>query len=356
MKFDLSEDQELLRSATADFIAGDCALESNRQIAEAEGEGFSRAHWAKLAELGYLGLIAGESVGGQGLGAVELAIVCHEMGKVCFPGPYLDVLIAAKAIEASGAANDVAAAVARGEEIVVAVHRDRVWPNQPASLAYRDAHVEGTAYFVPYGASADRLLVLVRDDTVLADGPFSSEPMESLEEMTRFAEVRFDNPARRLGDRALAHALTDLTAVGAAAHALGLCESAMQRTIAYSRERQTFGKPIGSYQGLQHRMADMLVRTESARSVVYHAAWSVAAGTADAALVAACARAYAVAAARGISEQAIQIHGGNGFTWEYDVHCFLKRALTLEHHPLSQRDALGRALAKFENSDERVTA
>ena len=350
MKFDLSEEQSLLRDATADLMTGDCTLENNRQVAEASGEGFSRAHWKQLAELGYLGLLAGESVGGQGLGAVELAVVCHEMGKVCFPGPYLDTLIAARALEDSGSADDIVRAIVAGDEIVVAAHRDRVWPNDEATLAFAGDHLSGAAYFVPFGSSADRLLVVAGDNTVLADGPFDTEPMETAEEMTRLSEVRFDNPARRLGDRALAHALTDLTAVGVAAHALGLCESAMQRTVSYSRERETFGRPIGANQALQHRMADMLVEAESARSIVYHAAWSVAAGADDAGLVAASARAFAVSAARAIAEESIQMHGGNGFTWEYDVHCFLKRALTLEHHPISQGDALGRALDKFSQS------
>ena len=348
MKFDLSEDQELLRNATADFMSKSCALESTRELAETDGEGFSRKEWAGLAELGYLGLLSSEQSGGMGLGAVELAIVCHEMGRVVFPGPYLDVLLASRILDGAGGAAEVVEAMAVGNEIVVLAHVDRVWPNQPGEIAYGDGHVDGTAYFVPYGASADRLLVVAGDDLVLADGPFESAPMESVEEMTRFAEIKLDNPARRIGAASLVEGVRDLGAVGAAAHALGLCESAMQRTIEYSRQRETFGKPIGTYQALQHRIADMLVKSESSRSVVYHAAWSVQAGAGDAARVAAAARAYAVGSARSIGEEAIQIHGGNGFTWEYDVHCFLKRALTLEHHPASHAHAVERALAQFE--------
>jgi alkylation response protein AidB-like acyl-CoA dehydrogenase len=124
----------------------------------------------------------------------------------------------------------------------------------------------------------------------------------------------------------------------------------MPATVAYSSQRQTFGKPIGAYQVLQHRMADMLLRTESTRAVVLRAAWALTAGAADASLVAAAAKQYAVESANQIARDAVQIHGGNGFTWEYDIHFYLKRAVTLSQHYGSDDEVLDRALDAYLDS------
>jgi len=331
-------------------MASECPLESTRQVAEEEGEGFSRSVWKKLAELGYLGLLVGEPHGGQGLGPIELAVVCHEMGKVCFPGPYLDVVAAAKVLERAGTHESLLSEIISGQTIVVIASADRVWPSQATTIAFADGVISGTKYFVPYGGSAERMLVSVGEQLVLAEAPFSSQAMETFEEAARFCEVSFDGPAQVVGDSSALEPVADLLALGAAAHALGLCESAMARAVEYSRERETFGKPIGSYQVLQHRMADMLLRAESSRAVVYRAAWALASGAVDASMVVAAAKAYAVESARAIAEDALQIHGGNGFTWEYDVHCFLKRALTLSRHYGSSEEAAERALVAFENA------
>jgi alkylation response protein AidB-like acyl-CoA dehydrogenase len=348
VKFDLTEDQQLLRSATSDFLAAECPIETSRQLAETPGEGFSRKHWAKLAELGYLGLCVSERSGGQGLGPIELAIVCHQLGRVCFPGPYLDVVLAAKALDAAGGKEEIVKAIVAGESIVVIARQDTVWPTDRGRTVLERGRVTGTKYFVPYGASADRLVVLAGDDVALVDGPFECLAMPTIEEAQRFAEVRLDHPAEPIGAKRVVESLDDWAAVGAASIALGLCEAALERSVAYSRQRETFGKPIGSYQVLQHRMADMLLRTESSRSSVYRAAWALARGDRDATLIAAAAKAYAVESAGVVTRDSVQIHGGNGFTWEYDLHCFLKRATTLDHHYGATAAMADRALRAFE--------
>jgi alkylation response protein AidB-like acyl-CoA dehydrogenase len=350
MKFDLSEDQQLLRTATTDFLAAESPVETSRQLAETPGEGFSRKHWAKLAELGYLGLCVSERAGGQGLGPIELAVVCHQLGRVCFPGPYLDVVLAAKALEAAGGRDDALKAIVAGESIVVIARQDSVWPGDKGRTVLERGRVTGTKYFVPFGASADRLVVVAGEDCALVDGPFECLAMPTIEEAQRFAEVRLDHPAERIGGKGIVEALDDWAAVGAAAIALGLCEAALERSVAYSRQRETFGKPIGSYQVLQHRMADMLLRTESTRSAVYRAAWALAREDRDATLIASAAKAYAVESAGVITRDSVQIHGGNGFTWEYDLHCFLKRATTLEHHYGATAAMTDQALRAFEEA------
>jgi alkylation response protein AidB-like acyl-CoA dehydrogenase len=346
VKFDLSDDQEMLRSATADFLANESPVEVSRQISECDGEGFSREHWKKLAELGYLGLLAPESAGGQGLGPIALAIVCQQMGRVCFAGPYLDAVVAASVVEAAGVTKLLAEIVA-GKAIVTLATADRVWPTDEGETVFRDGHVRGTKYFVPFAASADALLVTTDAGVALVDGPFEARAMETLDEAARFAEIRLDHPAELVGDASLLDAAAALAALGAGADALGICESAMQRAVAYASERQTFGKPIGSYQVLQHRMADMLLRTESSRSTVYRAAWSLENGAPHVSLAVAAANAYAVEAANLIARDCIQIYGGNGFTWEYDVHRFLKRAMTLDQHHGSTTTMIDRALESW---------
>ncbi len=343
MRFELSEDQKLLRDSTQDMLARESPTAVSRQVSESDGEGFSRDHWKQLGELGYLGLVAPESAGGQGLGAIELAAVCEEMGRVCFPGPYLDVVLAAKVLEAAGE-QETLAAVVSGQAIAVLATADAVWPERGEGVSFTDGRVAGTKYFVPFGASADRLLVTTPAGVVLAEGPFETAPMPTLDEAARFAEVSLDNPAVSLGEASLVDGVADLAAVGAAAKALGVCEAAMERTVEYAKTRETFGHPIGSFQALQHRMASMLVQAESSRSTVYRAAWALAAGVPEATLLAASAKAYAVEAANNISRESVQIHGGNGFTWEYDLHRYLKLAMTLEQHYGGHGEVLERAL------------
>jgi alkylation response protein AidB-like acyl-CoA dehydrogenase len=351
VKFALSDDQTLLRDATRDFLATESPLETSRHISETTGPGFSRDHWRKLAELGYLALLAPASAGGQGLGAIELAVVLQEMGRVCFPGPYLDVVLAAKALELAGGHDAAIAAIGRGESLVTLATADRVWATDGGGGASAgNGRVQGTKVFVPFGAAADRLLVTAGAGLWLVDGPFRTTPMTTLDEAQRFAAVTLDHPATRLGAASLLDRLADLAAVGAAAFALGLCEGAGTMGVQYALGRETFGKPIAQYQALQHRLADFVVRTESSRAVVYRAAWALDAGRPDAGLVAAAAKAYAVESANLIARETLQVHGGNGFTWEYAVHRFLKRAVTLDQQYGRGDEMLERALAAVESA------
>jgi alkylation response protein AidB-like acyl-CoA dehydrogenase len=225
-----------------------------------------------------------------------------------------------------------------------------VWPNDRPDVRFDGGRVTGTKYFVPFAASADRMLVTTPQGLVLAEGPFKTERMETLDEAARFGRVTLDNTAERIGDNDLLARVFDLIHVGAAADALGICQWGLEASVRYAQERRTFGKPIGTYQVLQHRMADMLVRAESARAAVYRAAWCVADDTSDARLVAGAAKAYAVDAACQTARETVQMHGGNGFTWEYDIHRYLKRAMTLEQHHGPTDDVLERVLAAFEAS------
>lgn len=331
MNFDLTEDQSLLQDSLAELLVAESPVASAREVAEADGEGFSRDLWGQLAELGYLGLVAPELAGGQGLGAVELALVCQEMAKHCFPGPYLEQILAVKLLEAAGDQDELIGRLVTGEALGVVASEGGVWPGQPAELRFEDDRIRGKAYFVPYAASATHLIVRTAAGVFIAQGPFDARRMQALDEAARFYEVTLDNQATMLCDDSVAAGvMSSFGLLGAAAFGLGIAEETLTRSLDYARERETFGKPIAIYQSLQHRMADMLIRTESSRSAVYRAAWCLDNEHEEAGLALVAARAYAVEAARLNSQEAIQIHGGNGFTWEYDLHRYLKRAMTLD--------------------------
>lgn len=349
MKFALSDDQVMLRDATRAFLQAESPIDVSRQISEtAGGDGFSRAQWKKLAELGYLSLTAPEAAGGQGAGAIELAVVLEEMGMVCFPGPFLDVVLAAKALEAAGGQDTRIGQIADGSSITVLATADRVWPTDKGVTTFSGGRVKGTKYFVPFGAAVDRLLVTTDQGLVVVDGPFQTKPMATLDEARRYVEITLDHPGERIADAAIAARVNDLAAVGAAATALGVCEAAGTMAVEYAKGRETFGKPIATYQALQHRLADMVVRTESSRAIVFRAAWALDTKHPEASLLAAAAKSYAVESANVVARETVQVHGGNGFTWEYNVHRFLKLAVTLDQHYGGHDAMLERALVEVE--------
>jgi alkylation response protein AidB-like acyl-CoA dehydrogenase len=197
--------------------------------------------------------------------------------------------------------------------------------------------VTGTKLFIPFGAHADALLVPTAQGLALVPRPsagWNAVALPTLDLAQRFAEIRLDAPATLLCDAQAAgpqlEAAARLGSLGAAALLLGLMERALEITLAYMRERQAFRAPIATFQALQHRSADMLMRTECTRAAVYRAAWAADHQPEQAPLAIAAAKAYAGDAGRSVCGEAIQLHGGVGFTWEYDPHVYLKRVKTLE--------------------------
>jgi alkylation response protein AidB-like acyl-CoA dehydrogenase len=343
MRFDLSEDQSLLRSSTRDFLQRELPVEKTRAVMEQSKEGYEPGAWRGFADMGYLGLLLSESAGGQGLGAIELAVVMEEMGRVCAPGPYLDAVLAGVVLATAGGQDTLAAAIAAGTKLVVLARNDAPYSgNHVAPARFTNGRVQGTKYFVPYGARADALVVTTQEGLVLVEGPWPTTPLETFDHAQRFAAVTLDHPATFVGPLSLLERVDQLAAVGAAAMLLGIMTRALETTLDYVRTRHAFNRPIGAFQALQHRMADMLLRVESSRSAVYRAAWCCDVRDADTAL--ATAKAYAGDAARFVCGQAIQLHGGIGFTWELDLQVYFKRAKTLEQHYGSTEAQLERAL------------
>ncbi|MBI4518414.1 MAG: acyl-CoA/acyl-ACP dehydrogenase [Deltaproteobacteria bacterium] len=346
MKFDLSEDQALLRQSTRDFLTSECPLERSRKVMEDNPDGYESSEWQRLAEMGYLGLMLPPSVGGQGLGAIELAIVLEEVGRACMPGPYLDAVLTGAVLNAAGGQEALLADISSGKKLVTIARDDAAFAGNPGRPARCEAgRVRGTKYFVPFAAQADALLVTTPAVIWLVQRPFTVAPLPTIDLAQRFGKVTLDHAAEKIGAASLLDRADQLAAIGASATLLGIMSRALEITIDYVQTRRTFNRPIGSFQALQHRLSEMLLRTESTRSAAYRAAWCFDTGDADTALACASAKAYAGDASRLVCGEAIQMHGGIGFTWELDLHFYFKRAKTLEQHYGSTEVQLEHALA-----------
>ncbi|HLE44277.1 MAG TPA: acyl-CoA dehydrogenase family protein [Methylomirabilota bacterium] len=354
MDFAFSDDQQLLRHAARAFLDERCTPPVVRALWD-DARGESEALWKEMARLGWLGLALPEAEGGSGLGMVETAILLEEMGRAACPGPYLPTVLAGLALTRAGTAAQKARwlpAIATG--------------GVRATVAFLDAHVDwrpeatetraepaaggvrlsGLKHFVPWAHVADLLLVpaRVREGLALflvepaAASGLTLAPAEAMDPGTRWATVRLDGVAvpedARVGAPGQAGPLLeDLLrrgAVGAAAEMLGAARRCLDMSVGYAKVREQFGQPIGSFQAIRHTCAEMLTEVENAQTTTYYAAWALDAGAEDAAVAASIAKAYVGEAARRVCGEAIQVHGGIGFTWEYDLHLYVKRAKALE--------------------------
>lgn len=354
MRFELDEDRALLKASAREWFEKASPLAESRKVMEGP-DGLDRRLYEQLGELGYLGLTLPESAGGSGFGAIGLCAVLHEAGRVAFPGPFLDLLLAARALHRIGGAEAERrlADLVAGRSLVVIARSEGVLGCVPSETAARfdRGRVIGTKTFVPFAAAADSLLVTTREGLVLVERPakgFEATPLPVIDHAQRFAQIPLDLPGTLLADAERSgDALADvdrLAALASSAVALGLVERSLELSVAYLKERKAFGVPIGSFQALQHRAADMLLRVESTRSAVYRAAWAADHDPERALFLGASAKAWCGEAARFVCGETIQIFGGVGYTWEYDPHIYWKRAKTLEQFYGTTRDAIETAL------------
>jgi len=353
MQFALDEDRALLARSTRELLEKEASLATNRQIMESEPAGYSKALLRQLGELGYPSLLLSEPEGG--LGPIAFAAVLQEMGRVALPGPFLDLALAIRVLAgcSADAAKQWLARASAGEALVVLARAESLASGDVStpSAAFSGGKVQGVKRFVPFGLHADALIVETASGLTLVPKPaggWSAKALPTIDHAQRFAELTLDAPGTLLCDSAAARdvlaEVDRLGALGASALLLGLSERALEITIAYTMERQAFGAPIASFQALQHRAADMLLQTESTRAAVYRAAFAAEHQPEQAAYLIAVAKAWAGPAARLVCGEALQMHGGVGFTWEYDPHVYLKRVKTLEQFYGSTRAQLERVL------------
>jgi alkylation response protein AidB-like acyl-CoA dehydrogenase len=339
MEFDLDDEQRALQDGARRFLEREAGIAYARAMMEDE-RGFTDEVWRKTVELGWTGLPFGEEYGGVGQGFIALAILLSEMGRVVLPGPFLPtVVLAGSAIAEAGTEaqrKELLPAICEGElkaALVAPNAEDRV------SVEYRDDGLHGAASFVMDGAVADRIVVAAKDAEGVGlyvtngrDG-VAATPISAMDQTRKVADLWFDGArAERLGDGGwpAVQRVLDRACVGLAAEMLGGAERVLELSVEYAKQRVQFDRPIGSFQAVKHRAADMLLEVESLRSAVYYAAWALERDHPDASLAASMAKAYASDAYRNVAASGIQIHGGIGFTWEADLHLYFKRAKASE--------------------------
>jgi alkylation response protein AidB-like acyl-CoA dehydrogenase len=310
MDFGLTDDQREIQRTARDLLGERARPERVREHAEAGRSDMEL--WRELCELGWPGIAVAEEHGGQGLGAIELSILCEELGRSLAPVPFLPTALAAALVEHGGSAEQ----------------RGRWLPGLAAGeqIGAVGAAVDGVAEFVVGGAEAD-VLVLVDEEggaRVLQAGEADVTPLAAIDPTRTAARV---SAAEDAGER-LADGCAGLGRglVAISSELVGVCDRALEMTVAYVKDRKQFGVPVGSYQAVSHRCAQMLLDTEKARSLVANASWAADAAPERLAEAAAMAKAAASDAAREVTASAIQAHGGIGFTWEADVHWLYKRA------------------------------
>ena len=309
MNFELTDDQRLIQRTARDFLASSYPAAEVRRLAYDTERGFEDAGWAAICELGWPALLVPEEHGGLGLGVVELAVVQEELGAALAPSPFLSTVAAAAVIADAGTDEQrerwlpaLAAGEARGA--VATVLDDVGW----------------TA--VPDAEGADVIVVRENDAWALATET-SAEPVEALDPTRRLWRVRAEGQLEPLageGERAF-----DIVAAALAAESVGVAQRAMDMAVEYAKEREQFGRPIGAYQAVSHACAQMLLEVEGARSTVLYAAWALDDEPESGPLAASMAKAYASDAGWRVPAASLQVHGGIGFTWEHDLHLWLKR-------------------------------
>jgi alkylation response protein AidB-like acyl-CoA dehydrogenase len=355
MNFGFNEEQELLRNTARKFFENECPSETVRKLMETP-EGMSAELWKKLAEQGWLGLIFPEPYDGMALGLVDLVVLMEEMGRAVAPGPYFStVLLGGLAILEAGSdaqKKEWLPRIAAGDKRVALAWMEPSAQLGPAGVTLTAAEkggtytLSGTKLFVHDAHTADALVVAARtrpgagpDGVSLFLLPKGTKGLAvtllpTMDQTRKLCEVACSDVT--VGADALLGAagagwtplsrVLDRATVALCAEMCGGAQKVLDMTVEYAKIRQAFGRPIGSYQGVKHRAADMLVDVENSKSITYYAAWALDENSPEAPLAVSMAKAYVSDAFRRVAAAGIQLHGGIGFTWEHDLHLYFKRA------------------------------
>ena len=329
MNFELTDDQIAIQRTAREFLASAYKPEEIRRLALEDERGFTDAQWSAIADLGWPGLIVDEADGGLGLGVVELAVLQEELGYALAPTPFLSTVAAAVLIGAAGSDEQRAAwlgPLAGGEKRGAAAIVDEGEAPEP-----HGSSLTATKIAVPDAGSADVLVVRAAEGhhflVETASEGVRIETVEGLDPTRKLFTVHLDGAdAHRLpGDAAAIARAYDVIATATAAESVGVARRTLEMAVEYAKERKQFGRAIGTYQAVSHQCAQMLLESEGARSVVLHAAWALDHEPESGPLGAAMAKAYASDAGWRVPAASLQVHGGIGFTWEHDLHLWLKR-------------------------------
>jgi alkylation response protein AidB-like acyl-CoA dehydrogenase len=354
LDFGFSQEQEMLRESARGLLEKECPSTVVRRLID-DDRGYDADLWRKMAGLGWTGLVIPEVLGGANLSYVDLVPVLEEMGRVLLPSPFIWTTMVAEAIKSAGSEAQRQALLPKittGELIatVAWMEPSGLWGADGIAMTARkrgnDFTLDGVKLFVNDAHIADYLLIAVRSGgkgiTLFAietqRAGLSIAPLKTMDSTRRLSEVKFDGVKASAADvvgtigqgwQTLSDIL-DRGKVMIAAEMMGGAQKVLDMSVEYAKVRVQFGRPIGSFQAVQHKCANMMIDVEGAKSAVYYAAWAVSNGIAEAQLAAALAKAAASDAYRRVSADGIQVHGGVGFTWDHDLHLYFKRAKSSE--------------------------
>lgn len=357
MDFGFSDEQDMLRQTAHAFLEANCPTTFVRQMME-EDKGYAPALWKQMADLGWLGLAFPEAYGGQGLSFVDLSVILEEMGAVLLPSPFLStVVLAGQTILVGGSEEQKHAylpKMADGSLIATLAMTEPSGRFDAEGIAEvkavpvgEDFRLSGTKLFVPDAHVSDVMVVAARTKDagdksfgislfmVDASTPgISTTLLKTMDQTRKQCEVVFENVSvgrdRLIGQVDMGwpilHKVLNIANAALCAEMIGGAQRVLQLSVTYAKERVQFGRPIGSFQAIKHKCADMMLQVESAKSAAYYAAWAVDEDVPDVPLAVSMAKAYCSDAYRNTAGEGIQVHGGIGFTWEHDMHLYFKRA------------------------------
>ena len=352
MDFELGEEQVMLKTSARDFLEKECPRKLVREMMDDE-KGYSPELWQKMARLGWQGLVFPEEYGGSGSTFLDLAVLLEEMGRALVPGPFFATVVLAGRLLLAAASQEqkqrYLPGIARGDTIMTLAHAEAGGGLEATDVQVRATArnggytINGTKLFVPCAHVAHHLIVSARtgdsaeDITLfLVDAGTEGTGIEVLKTLTghKLCEVTFSNvnvpPENIIGKLnqgwpRLSNLLAE-AAIAESAWMAGGAQWVLETSVEYARERVQFGRPIGSFQAIQHKLANMAVAVEGATAFVYYAAWTVSEDDPDKMLAASVAKAWCSDTYLQAAYDGIQVHGGIGFTWDHDMHLYLKQA------------------------------
>ncbi len=355
MNFSFTQEQEELRRYTRQWLDENCPMTTVRRLMDTE-QGYEPSQWAAIAEMGWLGMAIPEEWGGAGFSFLELFVLLEEQGRSLFCAPFLStVVMAATVVEEAGderQKRDVLPAIAQGELLATVAFTEpngRWDPDGVAAVARARSGggwiLDGTKSFVLDGHIADLVVVAARTEAGVslflvptgAEG-LDRRMLQTMDQTRKQAEIQLCDvqvgPEALLGPEAggwpILERMLEKAAVALSAEQVGGAQACLEMAVAYAKVRKQFGRPIGSFQAIKHKCADMLAQVESARSAAYYAAWAMSEDNEERRLMAGLAKSYCSEAYFSSAGENIQIHGGIGFTWEHDAHLYFKRAKSSE--------------------------
>ncbi|MFT5032498.1 MAG: acyl-CoA dehydrogenase [Bacteroidia bacterium] len=346
MNFDFSDDQKFIQEQARNFLAAECSTARVRKTLEG-AQDYDQALWQQIADLGWPATAISEDQGGLGLGYLELCVIAEEMGRALAPVPFIaSVYLATETIKlAAGKAQQDSwlPQLATGEWIgclAVAEHAG-AFKADTVKCSVASGKLSGTKTAVLHGTIADKAVVAAQEDgklglylVDLSQATVSRKTLKCLDPTQPLAEIVFSHAdAEKLAGTVEAAAaistIYDRAAVLLAFEQIGGCDAALEMAKQYTTGRYAFGRQVASFQAIKHKLADMFVAKELARSNAYYGAWALSVEADELPLSAATARVSAIDAYYQCSKENIQAHGGMGFTWEFDCHLYYRRAQAL---------------------------